>query len=136
MVQLVYGTKGSGKTKRLIAMANEEVSSAAGTVVFIDDDNRYMYDVKHEIRFVNVKEYAIDNADKLYGFICGMCAQNFDITAIYFDAFLHMIKAKMEDLEEFMTKLERLADENNFKAVLNVSADPETAPEFMKKHII
>ena len=35
MVQLVYGTKGSGKTKRLIAMANEEVSSAAGTVVFI-----------------------------------------------------------------------------------------------------
>ena len=79
--------------------ANEEVSSAAGTVVFIDDDNRYMYDVKHEIRFVNVKEYAIDNADKLYGFICGMCAQNFDITAIYFDAFLHMIKAKVEDLE-------------------------------------
>ena len=75
MVQLVYGTKGSGKTKRLIAMANEEVSSAAGTVVFIDDDNRYMYDVKHEIRFVNVKEYAIDNADKLYGFICGMCCR-------------------------------------------------------------
>ncbi len=136
MVQLVYGTKGSGKTKRLIAMANDDVATAAGSVVFIDDDNRYMYDVKHEIRFVNVKEYEIDSADKLYGFICGMCAQNFDITAVYFDAFLHMIKAKVEDLEDFMARLDKLSEANGFKAVLNVSADIAKAPEFMKKYII
>lgn len=136
MIQLVYGTKGSGKTKRLIAMANDDVQSAAGTVVFIDDDKRYMYDVVHEVRFVDVNEYAIDNADKLYGFICGMCAQNFDITAIYFDAFLHMIDAEVEDLKDFITKLAKLSDENNFKAVLNVSADPAKAPEFMKQYII
>ena len=136
MVQLVYGKKGSGKTKRLIAMANEEVKTAAGTVIFIDDDKRYMYDIPHEIRFVDAKEYAIDNADKLYGFICGMCAQNFDISAIFFDAFLHMIKADVSELEEFMQKLTKLAEDNNFKAVLNVSADPAEAPDYMKPYII
>ncbi len=54
MVQLIYGTKGSGKTKRLIDMVNSEVDHTNGDVIFIDDNKRYMYDVKHEVRFVDV----------------------------------------------------------------------------------
>lgn len=46
MVQLIYGTKGSGKTKRLIDMANAEMAETKGNIVFMDDDKRYMYDVK------------------------------------------------------------------------------------------
>lgn len=136
MVQLIYGTKGSGKTKRLIGMVNSEVENAHGDVVFIDDDKRYMYDVKHEVRFVDVSEYAVDNEDKLYGFICGMLAQNFDISAIYFDAFLHIINKKPEELEEFIHRLAGLAEKNGFKAVLNVSADPAQIPDFMKEYVI
>ena len=45
MVKIVYGAKGSGKTKRIIDMANESIESAAGNIVFITDTNRYMFDV-------------------------------------------------------------------------------------------
>ena len=137
MVQLIYGKKGSGKTKRLIDMANQEVETAKGDVIFIDDDKRYMYDVKHEIRFVNVKEYDIDSEEKLFGFICGMCAANFDISAFYLDAFMHIIKKDVSELEVFVKSIEQLARNNdNLKLVINVSADPADAPEFLKQYII
>ena len=35
-----------------------------------------------------------------------------------------------------MTKLEKLADENNFKAVLNVSADPDGSRVYEKTHYL
>ena len=41
MIQIIYGKKGSGKTKRIIDMANEAVKAHEGSIVFIDDDNRY-----------------------------------------------------------------------------------------------
>lgn len=136
MIELIYATKGSGKTKRLIDLANTELASTKGDVVFIDDDKRYMYDVKHQIRFVDVMDYEIDSCDALYGLLCGMVAQNFDIEAIYIDAFLKIIHKKPEELEEYIAKIERLTEKNHFKAVIIISADPDQAPEFLKKYII
>ena len=58
MIQVIYGKKGSGKTKRILDMANHMVDTQHGDVVFVDDDNRYMFDLRHEVRFVNAGEYA------------------------------------------------------------------------------
>ena len=136
MIQLIYGPKGSGKTKRLISMANAELDQTSGNVVFIDDDKRYMYDVKPQVRFVNVKEYAIDSEDKLFGFICGLMAGNFDIDAFYLDAFMHITKAGVEELEEFVKKIQQLPVADGMKFVINVSAVPEQAPEYLKQFIV
>ena len=45
MIQVIYGKKGSGKTKRILDMANHMVDTQHGDVVFVDDDNRN-FDVK------------------------------------------------------------------------------------------
>ena len=42
MIQVIAGKKGSGKTKRLIDMANKSAQESKHDIVFIDDDNRYM----------------------------------------------------------------------------------------------
>ncbi len=136
MVQLIYSKKGTGKTKRLIDLANEDMKQAKGDVVFIDDDKRYMYDVMHQIRFVDVKEYDISGCGEFYGFLCGMVAQNFDIESIYIDAFLKIVQTDVGEIEDFMQKIEILTEKNNIKAVIIVSGDPENAPDYMKKHII
>ena len=57
MIQIIFGKRGSGKTKRIIDMANASIRESKGDVLFIDDDNRYMFDLKHQIRFVNASEY-------------------------------------------------------------------------------
>lgn len=136
MIQLIYATKGSGKTKRLIDMANEELNTTKGDVVFIDDDKRYIYDVKHQVRFVDVKDYGIDSCDSLYGLLCGMVAQNFDIEAIFIDAFLKIIKKDVSEIEPFIKKIEKLTEKNDFKAVIIISADPGSASEYLKQYII
>ena len=136
MIELIYATKGSGKTKRLIDLANAELSTTKGDVVFIDDDKRYIYDVKHQIRFVDVTDYGIDSCDALYGLLCGMVAQNFDIEAIYIDAFLKIIGCTADDIADYLAKIEHLTEKHDFKAVISVSADPAAAPEEIAKYII
>ncbi len=136
MIQLIYAKKGSGKTKRIIDLANAELNTTKGDVVFIDDDKRYMYDIKHQIRFVDVNDYMIDSCDSLYGLLCGMVAQNFDIEAVYIDAFLKIIKKDAGEIEDYIKKIDDLTEKNDFKAVIIISADPDKAPDFLKPYII
>ncbi len=136
MIQLIYGAKGSGKTKRLIDRTNAEAASASGTVVFIDDDKRYVRAVDSKVRFVNISEYGIDNEEKLYGFICGMYAQNYDIQAFYIDAFLKIVNKTPEELEAFFSRFAGFCERNGVKAVLSMSADAKKAPGFLKDWIL
>ena len=136
MVQLICGPKGSGKTKRLLDMANAEIGVTNGDVVFIDDDKRYMYDVKRQIRFVDVTEYHVDNEDKLFGFLSGILSSNFDITAIYLDALLHIIGKKPCEMENFFRQIIDIMDKHSVKLVLNVSSAIDALPEFMKTFVV
>jgi hypothetical protein len=43
MVKLLVGQKGTGKTKRMIALANERIGKSDGSVVFINKNHRLMY---------------------------------------------------------------------------------------------
>lgn len=90
MIQVIYDTKGSGKTKRLIDLANETSKEEHGDVLFIDDDNRYIFDLRHEIRFINACRLWRAQRPMFYGFICGLLAQNFDIRVLFVDAFLNL----------------------------------------------
>ena len=136
MIQLIYGLKGSGKTKRLLNMCTEEAANTDGSVVFIDDDKRYLREVPREVRFVDVSEYDISTADGLFGFMCGMYAQNYDIGAFYIDAFLKIVGDDPSELKLFFDKLGKFCKDNSIKAVISVSADADDAPDFLKDMII
>ncbi|MGI6664774.1 MAG: hypothetical protein ACOX3W_05130 [Christensenellaceae bacterium] len=136
MIQLIYAAKGNGKTKRLLNMVNTEVKEASGTVVFIDDDKRYLREVDSQARFVDISEYGIDSAETLYGFLCGMYAQNYDIQSFYIDAFLKIVKVEPEELEAFFKAVYAFCDERNINIVFCVSAEVEKAPAFLKEWII
>ena len=136
MIQIIYGKKGSGKTKRILDMANHSVDEQHGDVVFVDDDNRYMFDLRHEVRFVNAGEFGLRTPDMLYGFLCGMLAQNFDIKIIFIDAFLKLIKGKMEETAWFFEWLEAYSNKHGVDFVLSVSEDGENLPDFVKPYFI
>ncbi|MGI6696525.1 MAG: twitching motility protein PilT [Christensenellales bacterium] len=136
MIQVIHGKKGSGKTKRIIDMANDAVVDPHGDVVFVDDDNRYMFDLRHEIRFVNAGEYDMAGPEMFYGFICGMLAQNFDVTTVFIDAFLKLVHARPDETEWFFNKLEALGEKRNILFVLSVSCDDAEAPDYIRKHFI
>ncbi|MCR4621987.1 MAG: hypothetical protein K5663_07890 [Clostridiales bacterium] len=140
MIQVIAGIKGSGKTKRLIDIANDALKSEHGLVVFVDDDKRYMYDLRHEIRFVDAGEYQGvrgATADVFLGFLSGMLAVNYDITLVCVDAFLKLIKSTpIEETEGFFSRLNALSEHSGVRFVLNVSSDIEALPVFIKQYII
>ena len=136
MIQVIHGKKGSGKTKRILDMANNAIKEHKGDIIFVDDDNRYMFDLRHEVRFVNAGEYGSDSPAMFFGFLCGMLAQNFDISVIFVDAFLKLVKTEVDNTEDFFRRLEDLSVKHNVEFVLSVNVDDEVAPEFIKKYFI
>ena len=134
MIHLIYGKKGSGKSKKLLDMANAEAVNASGNIVYVDDNNRCMYDLKHEIRFVNTADYSIDTAQKLYGFICGILSGDFDISTIYIDGLKKMVKnEEEEDLVALLESFEEVFAQIDAYMVLSGS---NTEPEQLKKYMI
>jgi hypothetical protein len=136
VIQVIHGKKGSGKTKRIIDLANDAIKNQKGDVVFVDDDNRYMFDLRHEIRFVNAGEYGMVGPEMFFGFLCGMLAQNFDVTVVFIDAFLKLVNVKPNETEWFFKNLESLGEKRNLTFILSVSCDDSDAPEYIRKHFI
>jgi len=135
MIHVIYGKKGSGKSKRLLDMANAEVANATGNIVYLDDNNRCMYDLKHQIRFINTSDYSIDTIDQLYGFVCGILSRDFDISSVYIDGLKKLIRREenKDNLEHLMKQLEKVFGDINAYIVISGSED---APEYLKKYII
>lgn len=141
MIQIILGDKGSGKTKRLIDLVNESLKNEHGDIIFIDDDKRYMYDLRHEIRFVDASEYPVGHkctANEMLGFMCGMLSANFDITLIAMDAFVKLVRTSLDapEMEDFFKKLEALSEAHHCKFLISVSASADVVPEFIQKYVI
>ena len=141
LIQIILGDKGSGKTKRLIDLVNESLKNEHGDIIFIDDDKRYMYDLRHEIRFVDASEYPVGHkcqASEMLGFICGMLSANFDLSLIAMDAFMKLVRTPLDDpeMKAFFEKLEILSEAHHCNFLISVSAQAESVPEYIRKYAI
>ena len=136
MIQVIAGKKGSGKTKRLIDLTNTTAKEAEHDVIFLDDDNRYMFDVDHKVRFINAEDYHIHNADMFIGFLCGMLSSNFDIGTVFIDAFLKLCHLELADTDKVVATLAELGEKHQVDFVLSLSADPEELPAHLKQYVI
>ena len=136
MIQVIAGKKGSGKTKRLIDLTNTTAREAVHDVVFLDDDNRYMFDVDHKVRFINAEDYHIHNADMFIGFLCGMLSSNFDIGTVFIDAFLKLCHLELNETGKVVETLVELSAKQNVNFVLSLSADPEELPDYLRQYLI
>lgn len=136
MIKINIGLKGSGKTPKLIEAVNAAIDIEKGNVVCITEGNRLMHDITQKARMVNTEHFDIKNMDVFEGLLCGIIAQDFDVTHIFIDSIFKSVpNATMEDLESFITRLEKLEDEFNVSFTIMVSAEESAAGENVKKYI-
>ena len=134
MIQILAGEKGQGKTKRLIEMAHEASKTSDGNVVFIDDDNRHMYDLHYGIRFVDTSMYKICDYEVFIGFIYGILSQNGDIQKIFVDGLGNIIRSlNSEDVENLCEVLDRISNDYNVDFTLIYSAPMTAVPDQVRK---
>ena len=136
LIRVIFGEKGTGKTKRIIDMANESINTAKGSVVFIDNDNQYMFELKHSIRFVDASESHINGPKMFYGFLVGIAAQDFDLEYLFIDGFLKIVHHPLETLEGLFAELAKFADRTDVKLIISISGNEADAPEFIKPYMV
>ena len=136
LIGVIFGERGAGKTKRIIDIANETLQTAKGSIVFIDDNNQYMFDLKHSIRFVDASEYHIDSPKMFFGFISGIAAQDFDLEYLFIDGFLKIVRHPLDTLAELFAEMDAFAKRCDVKLYVSITGNSANAPEFLKPYII
>lgn len=129
MIALIIGHKGSGKTKQLIERVNNAVEQSNGNVVCVEKERLLTYDVNYRARLVECDTYGITGYDAFYGFLCGICAGDHDITDVLADATLRIGGRDYEQLADFLEKVSHLAELSDTHFTFTVSADKEELPE-------
>ncbi|HIV80098.1 MAG TPA: hypothetical protein IAB13_03950 [Candidatus Avanaerovorax faecigallinarum] len=126
MVKILVGHKGTGKTKQMIDLANQEVETSKGSVIFINKNSRLMYDLKYRIRVVCMEEYEhITNCDEYIGFIYGIISSDHDIETIYIDSILKHADFSLGDIPEFLSRLKKISKNYGMDFVVSLSAEKE-----------
>lgn len=129
MVSLIIGRKGTGKTKHLIEEVAAAREASIGNVICVEKGNKLRYDIKTTVRLISAEEFCISGYDAYYGFLAGMCADDFDITDILCDGTLKIGGPIGPEFVEFFKKVAKLSEATDTKFVFTISADEEELPK-------
>lgn len=135
MIKIIYGPKGTGKTKLLIKAANTDAENAKGLSVFVTDNKRCMYDLTRSIRFIDVQDYAIAGEDALCGFIKGIAACNSDHEYIYLDGISRITGKGIGELAGIFYMLDKVSSDNQITITITCSCEEADLPDFVKKYV-
>ena len=135
MIKIIYGPKGTGKTKIIIDEANSKIETAKGHLIFITNTKRYMYDLKRELRMIDTSDYQIAGEEALCGFVKGVVAANNDNEYLFIDGAARIAGKEIKDMPAFYYMLDKLSEENGLTVYVTCSADKGDLPEFVTKYL-
>ena len=120
MIQVFCARRGSGKSKRLIELANHQQLEAKGDSVYIDDDSRPMLQLNRSIRFIDTMEYGVRDCSDFYGMLCGIISSNYDIENIYIDGLFNIINCTMKESAQLIKRIANLTDRFGINVYINI----------------
>ncbi len=136
MVQLICGHNGTGKTRRMIELANSTVDEIQGKMVFLEANNRHIFDLDYRIRYINTKEYGLTNEDQFQGFVCGLIATDYDVEEVYIDGLYKIAQADKDKLEPVIERLEFLSEKFDVKFIMSVNYEVDDISEPLKSKVL
>ena len=136
MVKFIIGAKGSGKTNKLIESVNEAVKIDKGQLVFINDSKRHIFDLNHKVRLVDTQEFSLESYEALYGLICGIISQNYDISNIFIDSITKIVaNDDFAAAGEVIDNIATVCDKHGVNLTVTASIDVAAAPKFVEKYL-
>ncbi len=126
MVKLLIGHKGSGKTNQMIQLANDNIKTSDGSIVFINKNQRLMYELSYKIRVICMEDFeGITNIDEYIGFIYGIISSDHDIDVIYIDSIMKHADVTLGDLPVFIDRLKAISNMYGLNFTVSISAEKE-----------
>lgn len=136
MIQFIVGNEGKGKTSKLLEKVNAEIKTANGNIVYLDKNQKHMYELNNKVRLIDVSEYGFSNTDEFYGFLCGIISQDHDLEQVYFDNFIKIGCIDMSSLKETFDKFNALSEKYKVTFVMSIATDESNMPAEYKENII
>lgn len=135
MVNIIGGATGTGKTGRLLKLANDDVKTNKGIQVYIDSRKNPRQGLDISIRYINAKEFAVNSTEIFFGFLCGLISGNYDITKIYIDNIHDLVGINnVETIGAFIDQLEEFTKEYDFDIALTMNVEDNDDSEYLKKY--
>lgn len=135
MIKIICGPKGTGKTKQIIDAANKAFETAKGNIVFVTDTDRYMYDIRREVKFINVVNYKVAGEEAFCGFIRGVIAGNRDIEDIFIDGCARITGKPLAEMSAFFYLMDKVSEDCGLSITLTCSSAKEDLPPFIAKYL-
>ncbi|MBD7910235.1 MULTISPECIES: hypothetical protein [Clostridium] len=135
MIQVFCNKRGSGKTKNLINLANEQLTEAKGDSVYIDDDNRHISQINRRIRFINTNEFNITGYNEFYGLLCGIISENYDVENIYIDGVFKINSGTTKESSEWFKRIYKLTKQFEINIYMNINYENQEIPDFIKEYV-
>ena len=101
MIDIIAGAKGKGKTKILIQQVNDDIKLTKGTIVYLDKNNKHMYELSNQIRLIVVPEFNVTDTDMFLGFIAGIISQDHDLQHVL----MIILITQLKNLVLYLTSL-------------------------------
>jgi len=134
MINIIYGAKGTGKTKQIIDKANDSIEEAKGNIVFLTDKKGYTYHINYAIRLIMMEEYDVNSEVDFLGFIKGLIAGNSDIEQFYIDGVHRICKKEIKDLKPLFDGMKGLSESFEVGFTLAISLPEEELPDYIKEY--
>ena len=144
MSKLIVGVKGTGKTKALVDEINKAANESHGSVVCVEY-NLFSPSAPRALfrsppcpaaqTLADAGDYGVNDADKLYGFVCGILAGNYDVTELFIDSALKICGEDVAAFERFFLALNEITEKNNIHCVMTASLPAEDVPASLASFI-
>lgn len=132
MIELIVGEKGKGKTKMLMAKANNDIKITGGNIVYFDMSNKHMYELSNRVRLINVLEYNIHSADMFLGFIYGVASQDNDLDKIFLDNFMSVSCIdSIEETEKLIKEISVISEKFEIDFIIGLSIAKEELTDYL-----
>lgn len=134
-MKIFYGPKGTGKTKAIIDCANSAKDNAKGHVVYITDSDKYGFELKMPIRFLNTSDFGVSSEEEFRGFLKGIVASNGDNEYVFIDGVARICGKALGDIASIFSTMDALENKFGVKFVLTCSGLREELPDFILKYV-
>ncbi len=128
MLEIVAGEKGTGKTRVLINKANDAVKVASGNIVYMDKNNKHMYELSNRVRLINIPAFHIDNSIMFLGFLYGVLSQDHDLSQIYIDNFFSTSNADENAFSDIVDTLLKISEEYEVDIIVSIAKSKKNLP--------
>lgn len=128
MVEIISGVKGKGKTIVLIEKVNQDIKRTKGSIVYLDKNNKHMYELSNKVRMINVMDYHLTDTNMFLGFISGIISQDHDLDKVYLDSFLTVGHIDPSNIEEPIARLLEISNIFHVDFVISASMDKVDMP--------